>query len=141
MKSKMFSFWVSLFVMFTAVFSFVACGGNATASVVEKTDTLIVIRVDDADEGVVLFNVMKDLQKQNQLQFELSGTMLSSLNGKHNLADFSACWMLYTSDTAMGNAQWGTYDYQGMVCLSAILGGDALTVSSGNYYVWVYVTF
>ena len=67
--------------------------------------------------------------------------MVSKINGTENAADFSACWILYTSDSEMGNSEWGTYDFQNVTCLSAIVGGDALTVSAGAYYIWVYTTF
>ena len=142
MKRKLISFVAFLATMVLSLFCFVACdGGTATAEVVETSDTLVVIRVIETDQTTTLFDVMEDLQKENALQFELSGTMLNSLNGKQNPADFSSCWMLYTSDREMGNSEWGTYDYKGTACLSAILGGDALTVSAGEYYVWVYMTF
>jgi hypothetical protein len=41
----------------------------------------------------------------------------------------------------MGNNEWGTYDYNGTILPSAILGGDALIVSAGETYVWVYQKF
>ncbi|MBQ8308520.1 MAG: DUF4430 domain-containing protein [Clostridia bacterium] len=142
MKRKMISFVTLLVMVIFSAFCLVACGGGtAAAEVVETTDTLVVIRVEKTDEEATLFDVMEALQEDNALQFELSGTMLKSLNGTENASDFSSCWMLYTSDNAMGNSEWGTYDYNGTSCLSAILGGDALTVSAGAYYVWVYQTF
>lgn len=142
MKRKLISFISLLATAILSVFCFVACGERtAKAEVVETTETLVVIRVNKADEISTLFDVMEELQTKNALQFELNGTMLKSLNGKQNAADFSACWMLYTSDSEMSNSEWGTYDYHGTLCGSAILGGDALTVSVNSYYVWVYTTF
>ena len=142
MKRKLISFISLLVAVLLSVFSLVSCGGGtATAEVVEATDTLVVIRVNETDEAVTLFDVMEELQKENVLQFDLDGTMLKSLSGKQNAADFSSCWMLYTSDGKMSNGEWGTYDYRGTLCGSAILGGDALIVSAGEYYVWEYTTF
>lgn len=142
MKRKLISFISLLAMVILSAFGFVACGEKtATAEVLETTQTLVVIRVNKADEISTLFDVMEELQKENALQFELGGTMLKSLNGKQNAADFSACWMLYTSDGEMSNGEWGTYDYRGTLCGSAILGGDALIVSTDSYYVWVYTTF
>ena len=109
MKRKLISFASLLVTVLLSVFCF-ACGGTATAEVVETTDTLVVIRVNQTDETVTLFEVMEDLQNENALQYELAGTMLKSLNGKENPADFSSCWMLYTSDAQMSNREWGTYD-------------------------------
>ena len=130
-------------MLLCSVFCFVACVtvGKAKAVVVERTATLVVICVNETDEKATLFDVMEDLQKENALQFELTGTMLKSLNGTENAADFSSCWMLYTSDTEMGNTEYGTYDYGKVACVSAILGGESLIVSAGEYYVWVYTTF
>lgn len=142
MKRRFISFFSLLVALFLSLACFVACGsGTVTAEVVETTDTLVVIRVKETDDKATLFDVMEVLQEENALQFELAGTMLKSLNGKANPADFSSCWMLYTSDDEMGNSAWGTYDYNGTVYKSATLGGEALIVSAGAYYVWVYVTF
>ncbi len=142
MKRKFISF-ITLFLaaVLSAVYLVACGGGTAKAEVVETTDTLVVIRVNETDETATLFDVMNDLQEEGVLQFELSGTMLKSLNGTANPTDFSACWMLYTSDSEMGNDEWGTYDYNGTTLPSAILGGDALTVVAGAYYVWVYQAF
>ena len=142
MKCKLISFISLLATALLSVFCFVSCkNGTAAAEVVETTETLVVIRVNETDQIPTLFDVMEDLQDANALQFELTGTMLKSLNGKANPADFSACWMLYTSDDEMSNGDWGTYDDNGTAYKSAIFGGDALVVSAGAYYVWVYTTF
>lgn len=142
MKRKLISFIALLATALLSVFCFVSCGGGTVmAEVVETTDALVVIRVKETDEKATLFDAMEVLKEENALQFELAGTMLKSLNGKANSADFSSCWMLYTSDDEMGNSAWGTYDYNGTVYKSATLGGEALIVSAGAYYVWVYVTF
>lgn len=143
MKRKLISFVTLLATAFCFIFCFGSCitFGKAKAVVVETTETLVVICVNETDENATLFDVMEDLQKESELQFELTGTMLKSLNGTENAADFSSCWMLYTSDTEMGNDEWGTYDYGKVACMSAVLGGDALIVSAGEYYVWVYTTF
>lgn len=141
MKRKLISFVTLLATVLLSVFCFASCGGTAAAEVVEATDTVVVIRVNETDGAATLYDVMEDLQEANALQFELAGTMLKSLNGTANPADFSSCWMLYTSDSEMGNSEWGTYDYNGTTLPSAILGGDALIVSAGEMYVWVYTTF
>ncbi|MBQ7368315.1 MAG: hypothetical protein IJW60_01235 [Clostridia bacterium] len=141
MKRKFISLVTLLATVLLSVFCFAACGGKAAAEVVETTDTVVVIRVNETDGAATLYDVMEDLQEANELQFELAGTMLKSLNGTANPADFSYCWMLYTSDSEMGNNEWGTYDYNGTILPSAILGGDALIVSAGETYVWVYQKF
>jgi hypothetical protein len=49
--------------------------------------------------------------------------------------------MLYTSDTEMSSAKWGTIEYDGKTLASAIVGADTLTVVSGAVYIWEYQTF
>ncbi|MBO5240932.1 MAG: hypothetical protein J6B56_05910 [Clostridia bacterium] len=142
MKRKFISLVTLLATVLLSVFCFVACGGGtAAAEVVETTDTLVAIRVNETDGAATLYDVMEDLQEANALQFELSGNMLKGLNGKENPADFSFCWILYTSDSEMGNSEWGTYEWNGETLASAILGGDALIVSEGETYLWVYTSF
>ena len=143
MKRKLASLLTLMLTLLLFVGCFASCitVGKANAVVVETTQTLVVICVNETDENATLFDVMENLQKENALQFELAGTMLKSLNGVENAADFSSCWMLYTSDAEMSNTEWGTYDYGKVSCSSAVLGGDALIVSAGEYYVWVYTTF
>ena len=56
---------------------------------------------------------MNYLKDQGELTFEISGGMISSIEGKENPLDYSSCWMLYTSDKEMSNTEWGTIEYDG----------------------------
>lgn len=109
--------------------------------VVETTETSVVIKVNKADDNQTVLDVMQALQAEGKMSYTLSGTMLQSINGKENPADWSFCWMLYTSDSEMANSEWGTYTYNDTVYGSAILGADAMPVIDGAYYIWVYVAF
>ena len=133
-------FVVSL-CMLTGCSLFSKVFGPADATVVETTETCVVIKVEKAQENQMLLDVMKSLQEQEKLTYTLSGTMIQGINGKENPADFSSCWMLYTSDAEMANADWGTYTYNDAVYGSAIVGADTLPVIDGAYYIWVYTTF
>ena len=115
--------------------------GKTVGRIVESTGERVVIFVEEANGETTLFEVMEALSEGGDFTYELSGTMVNTINGKENASDFSACWMLYTSDSEMGNSAWGTCEYQGLTCPSAIVGGDALTVCAGAYYIWDYVTF
>jgi hypothetical protein len=84
---------------------------------------------------------MTYLKAEGELAFEITSGMVSSIEGKANPADWSACWMLYTSDTETSNTEWGTITYDGNTYGSAILGAESLTVSVGAYYIWSYDTF
>ena len=97
--------------------------------------------VEKAEDNAMLIEVMEYLQEENALVFEVSGGMVTSINGKANAADWSASWMLYTSDTEMSNTAWGTYEYEGRTLGSAIVGAEALPVADGEVYIWSYQGF
>ena len=101
----------------------------------------VAILVNELESNATLMQVMEQAKTDGKLMFEVSGTMVVSLNGKANDTDYNPCWMLYSSDEAMTNAEWGTCTYEGETLGSAILGADALTVKEGKTYVWVYTSF
>lgn len=143
MKRKMYALFTLLLTVIMSVCMLVACdkGGSAKAEIVSKTDTMVVIKINETEGFATLLDAMTYLKDEGELTFELTGGMVSSIEGKANPADWSACWMIYTSDTEMSNAKWGTINYDGNVYASAIVGAEELQVSSGEYYVWSYDTF
>ena len=109
---------------------------------VEKTTAdMVVIRVRKTEGEETLMSVMEELQADGAMNFTVQSGMVTSINGKANPADFSSCWMLYTSDTEMSNTAWGEIDYNGGKLGSAVLGADALPVAEGEIYVWYYQSF
>lgn len=148
MKRKMISL-VAFLTLATMTVGVAGCnltgsgGGaeNVAASVLESKDELVVIKAEQAEAGATLIDLMEDLQAEGALSYEISGGMITSVNGVANAADFSACWMLYTSDEEMANAEWGTVEYNGQTFGSAIVGAEALEVLEGEYYVWSYQNF
>lgn len=126
------------------LFSFTACGKKAPV-VVEESETCIVITASSdrlaITETTTLLDYMNALKEGGELQFEISGGMITSINGIANAADYSSCWMLYTSDETHANTAWGTVDYDGNVYGSAVLGAEALVIKEGCVYIWSYVTF
>lgn len=142
MKRKLYSFFALLLTLALSL-CFFSCKltGEAVVSVENSTPTQVVIKVEKVYGNTTLFDAMETLQKQGELTFKRSGTMLSELNGVANPIDFSACWMLYTSDREMSNDAWGTIDYNGETLGSAIVGADSLLVLEGEIYVWEYQTF
>lgn len=137
MKRKFLS---ALFVLFLTC-CLVACNGlfgTAGDCAVEfSSETRVVISV-QTDGGSVL-SCMEKLGEE--LVYETSDGMVTSINGKANAADFSACWMLYTSDIEQANASWGTVEYDGKTLGSAMLGAELLEVKAGEIYLWEYVSF
>ena len=143
MKRKIEIIITFLLTLTVSVFVLVGCKqeGQAKAQILSKTETMVVIQVNETQGFATLLDAMTYLQNEGELTFELSGGMVSSIEGKSNPADWSACWMLYTSDAEMSNAEWGTIDYDGKTYASAILGAESLEVSAGNYYILSYVIF
>lgn len=143
MKRKMYALFTLLLTFLLSVSMLVACDkeGSAKAEIVSKSDTMVVIKINETEGFATLLDAMTYLKNEDKLTFELTGGMVSSIEGKANPADWSACWMLYTSDAEMSNTEWGTISYDGNTYGSAILGAESLTVSAGQYYVWSYDTF
>ena len=143
MKRKIYLLLTFLLTLTMSVLAFVACKeeGEAKAEVVSKTDIMVVIKVNETEGFATLLDAMTYLKNEGELNFEITGGMVSSIEGKANPADWSACWMLYTSDTEMSNTEWGTITYDSNVYGSAILGAETLQVTSGEYYIWSYDVF
>ena len=144
MKRKFSSLVSLLATLIVALGAFVACQptdkANLKASVVSATDTVIFIQIDEASETDKLIDAMAVLQENGALTYTVAGGMIQSINGKENKADWSACWMLYTSDSEMANTEW-TYEYEGVSYGSANLGAESLPVLEGAFYLWVYTAF
>jgi hypothetical protein len=111
------------------------------AEVEKTTDDMVAIRVLKADGEESLMSVMEELQVDGLISFTVQAGMVTGINGKVNPADFSNCWMLYTSDAEMSNVAWGELEYDGQKLGSAMLGADALPVVEGGLYVWYYQAF
>lgn len=112
-----------------------------SCSLQSATETLVVIQIDETNSEETVLDAMDFLKENNQLSYEIKDGMISSINGKKNAADFSSCWMLYTTDEEMSNTAWGTVEYNGKTIASATLGAEALLVEAGELYVWAYATF
>lgn len=107
-----------------------------------KTENRVEISVSDLGTSKwTLIDVMERAKTDGDLTFEISGGMVTSIEGKANAVDFSACWMLYTSDAEMSNTEWGTITVGEKTLGSAIVGAEALPVVVGALYVWDYQTF
>ena len=90
--------------------------GSAKAEVLLSNNNKVVIKINEAEENATLMSAMKYLKSEGKMQFEMSGDgMIQSINGVANPADWSACWMLYTSDSEMANMEWGTTEYDGIL--------------------------
>lgn len=111
------------------------------ARVEMTSEKVVAIRVLKVDGEENLLSVMRGLQTNGALSFQENGGMVMSINGKENAADWSACWMLYTSDKELANKEWGEVEYNGEKLGSAIVGAGELPVMEGAVYVWYYQSF
>jgi hypothetical protein len=120
-------------------------GCQSEPLVIKESDTCIVLKVTEEAIGgntdMVLIDYMDTLLKEGKLTCTIENGMVTSINGIDNPADFSSCWMLYTSDADNSNAAWGTVEFEGKQYGSAISGAETLKVKPGQLYIWVYKSF
>ena len=145
MKRKTVSIVSLLLALLFSLFAF-ACGqsngqAKTVVSVAATQEKLIALYCEETDGDDMLITAMNDLKAENKLQFEIVGGMVVSIGGLENAADYSACWMLYTTDKELSNSEWGVVEYNGQNLGSAIVGAESLPVKAGKYYVWSYQTF
>lgn len=145
MKRKTVSLFSLLLALLFSLFAF-ACGqsngqAKTVVSVATKQEVLVALYCEETDGADMLITAMNDLKENGSLQFEIVGGMVTSIGGVENAADFSKCWMLYTTDAALSNTEWGVIEYDGKSLGSAIVGAESLPIKAGEYYVWVYQGF
>ena len=111
------------------------------SSVINVSETTIVLAPTSDYVGQTLLSFMQASTLKGLLEFTLTNGMVTAINGKESTADYSKCWMLYTSDANMANTAWGTVEYQGNVYGSAVKGVTELNIIENGLYIWVYTTF
>ena len=113
--------------------------------VIKDSDTCIVIKpTADSMDGatdMTLMDYMDKLAEEGTLTCTIANGMITSINSIDNPADFSSCWMLYTSDAENANTAWGTVEYDGNEYGSAISGAETLKIKAGQLYIWVFQSF
>ena len=113
--------------------------------VIKESETCIVIKPTaesmDGRTDMVLIDYMNQLAQEGVLECTISDGMITSINGIENPADFSSCWMLYTSDAENSSNAWGTVEYEGQEYGSAISGAEVLKIKEGQLYIWVFQSF
>ena len=128
-------------VIFVSTLLLTACQQNEKL-VIKDSDTYIVIKTTAKDTSeITLMEYMSTLKDKGELEFIIKDGMITSINGIDNPADYSSCWMLYTSDADNSNAAWGTIEYEGKEYGSAISGAETLKIKADQLYIWVYKSF
>ncbi|MBQ9940710.1 MAG: hypothetical protein IJO74_04130 [Clostridia bacterium] len=140
---KTLPFLLIFSVIFSAIFLF-SCEKEQPV-VIKDSDTCIVIIPDSSYlEGktkVPLIDYMEYLKGKGELDYTAENGMITSLNGTENPSDFSSCWMLYTNDPDNSSTAWGTIEYNGTVCGSALTGADTAIIKPDALYIWVFKAF
>lgn len=125
--------------------SMLLTGCKSEPLVIKDSETCIVIKttpeVLEGKEDMVLIDYMNQLVQKGELTCTIKDGMITSINGIENPADYSSCWMLYTSDADNANAAWGTVEYEGVEYGSAISGAEVLKLKPDQLYIWVYKSF
>jgi hypothetical protein len=147
MKRKIVKLVSLLAMLILSVFGMISCDPaeykrlQVTANATKGENTLV-IQVEEVENSdlATLMNVMLKLEEQKQFAFSTDPTgMITQIGEKKNGGN--SYWMLYTTDEEMADTSWGTYEYEGEILGSAILGANVLIVQSGETYIWVYQTF
>ena len=142
-KTTMRVFCMLLVLMMTC--SLLLTGCKKEPVVIKDSDTYIVIKPTkesmDGKTDMLLIEYMDQLAQQGELECTIADGMITSINGIENPADFSSCWMLYTSDAENSNTAWGTVEYEGVEYGSAVSGAEVLKIKEGQLYIWVFQSF
>ena len=120
-------------------------GCKSEPLVIKDSETCIVIKTTkeamDGKTDMLLIDYMDKLAEEGKMTCKISNGMITSINGIDNPADFSSCWMLYTSDGENSNTAWGTVEYDGKQYGSAISGAETLKIKPDQLYIWVFQSF
>ena len=139
---KILSFLLAM-VILAGTMLLTAC--QSEPLVIKDSDTCIVIKTTQEAMGdkteMLLIEYMQMLKEKGNLEFKVENGMVTSINGIDNPADFSSCWMLYTSDETNANAAWGTVEYDGKQYGSAVSGAETLKIKPDQLYIWVFQSF
>lgn len=135
----------SLLLVLILAFSVLLSGCQKEPLVIKDSETCIVIKPTkesmDGNTDMLLIDYMNKLAEEGELACTISNGMITSINGIENPADFSSCWMLYTSDAENSNTAWGTVEYEGVEYGSAISGAEVLKIKADQLYIWVFQSF
>ena len=138
MKRKITVFLLTLLCLLLGV----ACNQTtAKAAVLATEEERIVISIDETNGETTLAQVLESLQTDGKLTFTISGGMITSINGKQNRtesANSGYSWMIYTSNTQLSYAEYGSKTYGDTVCYSAAFGADGLKVAQGETVILSY---
>lgn len=143
MKRKITTFFTLFFAALFSVLTVVSCapqGETKAVSLESVTETMIVMKVDEAEENASALSALTKLKDEGLIDFTVQestyGAYITAVNGKAETTGYS--WMLYTSDEEFSTTEFGTVEYGGVAYGQASLGASSLIVKAGEYYIWYY---
>ena len=147
MKRKIATFFTLFFAALFSLLTIVSCapqGATKAVSLESVTQTMVVMKVDEAEENASALSALTKLKEDGLIEFTVQessyGAYITSINGKaeESGATSGYSWMLYTSDTEFSTTEFGVVEYNGVEYGQAALGASSLIVKSGEYYIWYY---
>lgn len=147
MQRKFYKNITLLLTLVISVFAFTACqkdGETKAVSLEQVTETMIVMKVTEAEENATALSALTKLKDDGKIDFEsvnsTYGAYITSINGKEETSSGNSgySWMLYTSDTELSSTEFGVVEYNGKTYGQAALGADSLLVKEDHYYIWFY---
>lgn len=144
MKRKIVGFLSLVFILVVMAVGVCGCkksGDIGKAKVLEKSENLVVIQVEECEDNVTVYDVMVWLQEKGELEFisenSIYGQSLLSLNGKDNPDDWSSYWQFYTINATQGNPD-KSKSYGGYTLYYANVGISGAYVQDGGVYLWEF---
>lgn len=147
MKRKISLFVTLLLSLVMSVCCLVSCqkdGETKAVSLEQVTETMVVMKVTEAEENATALSALTKLKEEGQIEFVVTesvyGSYITSINGKQEVSSGNSgySWMLYTSDTELSITEFGTVEYNGVEYGQASLGASSLVVKEGHLYIWYY---
>lgn len=145
MKRRLAYFLCGVLTVLFTLCCFASCGGETKGvSLVKTSETMVVMKVTEAEEGATAFSALKKLKDEGKIEFEYTesayGAYITSINGKEETSETMSgySWMLYTSDAEFSSTEFGSVEYDGKTYGQASLGASSLVVKEGEYYIWSY---
>lgn len=147
MKRKISVFVTLLLSLVMSVCCLVSCqkdGETKAVSLEQVTETMVVMKVTQAEENATALSALTKLKEEGQIEFVVTesvyGSYITSINGKQEVSSGNSgySWMLYTSDTELSITEFGTVEYDGVEYGQASLGASSLVVKEGHLYIWYY---
>lgn len=145
MKRKIVNVATFILAVIMSVFVFASCkleGKVEQATVIQSTNSILVIRIDAIQGEPTLFDAMTMLKEKGEMQFVSEnsdfGQSIININGVENASDWSWYWASYTTDEENGTF---AFNRDNTDWYYAAAGISFLPVKEGEMYMFEYIEF